>query len=264
MQAIANRVHQLRAAILIAFSAWALTGFGGEALTRVALYRGPGTGGAGPTNLMQQLSHPPEMTIQQVTAEEIQAGVLTNYQVVIFAGGIASKQSATLGEKGREAVRSFVGSGGGYIGICAGAYLATSRSNGLRIIDAQTVSPKWERGRGEVKIELTKEGQGILPKLEGQHDILYVNGPIVEPAGLPELEDYQALALFRTELAKNGTPVGIMVNSPAIFAGPFGKGRVVCISPHPEQTKGLDGIVLNSVKWAAGQAVETRHASASH
>jgi hypothetical protein len=212
---------------------------------------------------MQQLSHPPEMTIHQVTAEEIQAGVLTNYQVVIFAGGIASKQFSTLGEKGRKAVRSFVGSGGGYIGICAGAYLATSRSNGLRIIDAQTVSPKWERGRGQVKIELTERAQGILPKLEGQHDILYVNGPIVEPAGQPDLEDYQALALFRTELAKNGTPVGIMVNSPAIFAGPFGKGRVLCISPHPEQTTGLDGIVLNSVKWAGGHGAETRHAKAS-
>lgn len=263
MQAIANRVLQLRVATLIAFSAWTLSSFGGEASLRVALYRGPGTGGAGPTNLMQQLSRPPQMTIQQVTAEEIQSGVLTNYQVVIFAGGIASKQSATLGEKGREAVRSFVGSGGGYIGICAGAYLATSRSNGLKIIDAQTVSPKWQRGRGQVKIELTERAQGILPKLEGQHDILYVNGPIVEPAGQPDLEDYQALALFRTELAKNGTPVGVMVNSPAIFAGPFGRGRVLCISPHPEQTKGLTEIVLSSVTWVAGNAVETRHAKAS-
>ena len=264
MQSVANRIRQFRVATLVLLLAGASNTFGEQAPIHVALYHGPGTGGKGPTNLMQQLSRPPEMTIQQVTAEEIKGGALTNYQVVIFAGGMANKQAEALGEKGREAVRSFVGSGGGYIGICAGAYLATAKSYGLKIIDAQTVSPKWQRGRGEVKIELTKQGQGILPKLEGEHSILYVNGPVVEPAGLPDLEDYQALAVFRTELAKNGTPAGVMVNSPAIFAGPFGKGRVVCISPHPEQTKGLDGIVLNSVKWAGADAIETRHASANH
>ena len=77
----------------------------------------------------------------------------------------------------------------------------------------------------------------------------YVNGPIVKPAGREDLPDYEPLAWFRTELAQNNTPVGGMVNSPAIFAGPFGRGRAVCVSPHPEQTDGLDHLLPRLVLW---------------
>lgn len=224
----------------------------GQPEIRVALYQGAGTGGAGPTNLMKLLQAPPRFSIHQTSAEQIQSGALSNYNVVIFAGGSASKQAETLGETGRDAVRRFVGAGGGYIGICAGAYLATSKfSWGLRIIDAQTISPKWQRGRGQVKLELTPAARGILPPHSGACDILYVNGPIVEPAGEEDLPDYQTLALFRTELARNGTPAGIMVNSPAIFAAAYKQGRVLCVSPHPEQTRGLEDIVLGAVNWVA-------------
>ena len=40
-----------------------------------------------------------------------------------------------------------------------------------------------------------------------------------------------------------------MVNSPAIFSATFQKGRVVCVSPHPEQTKGLEEIVPQAINW---------------
>ena len=51
------------------------------------------------------------------------------------------------------------------------------------------------------------------------------------------------------EMAENGTPAGVMVNSPAIIAGRSGQGRVLCISPHPEQTEGLENIVHRAVQW---------------
>jgi predicted deacylase len=219
--------------------------------TRVALYRGPGTGGGGPTNLLWRLNRPLEgLAIQEVTPEQIQTGVLTNFDVVIFAGGSASKQAAALAESGREQVRNFVGNGGGYVGICAGAYLATSGfSWGLKIIDARTVSPKWQRGIGTIKMELSDPGREILGERTEPFNVLYANGPIVQPAKEAALVDYESLAFFRTELARNGTPVGVMVDSPAIFAGPFLQGRVVCISPHPEQTTGLDDFVPKAIQW---------------
>jgi hypothetical protein len=219
---------------------------------RVALYRGPGTGGKGPPNLKQRLDNGPDSSLTEVSPEEIRGGILTNYDVVIFAGGSGSKQAEAIGEAGREAVRQFVGHGGGYVGICAGAFLATSGFPwSLHLIDAKTVSPKWKRGRGDVKIELTSEGRGILGDRAGQFEVHYANGPIVQPAKAQSLSPYAPLAYFRTEMASNDAPAGVMVNAPAIFAGDYKKGRVVCISPHPEQTPGLEEFVPRVVAWVA-------------
>ena len=65
--------------------------------------------------------------------------------------------------------------------------------------------------------------------------------------------EYEVLAMFRSEVAKNNTPAGIMVNSPAIAAGHCGKGRVLFISPHPEQSRGMEDLVCRAVLWAAGK-----------
>lgn len=225
---------------------------------RIALYKGPGTGGEGPPSLMERFNRPPESAITQVTPEEIRAGVLTNYHVVIFAGGSGSKQAEALEESGREAVREFVGSGGGYIGICAGAYLATSGYPwSLKMINARTISPKWRRGRGAVKLELTEAGREILGERAGQFDCKYANGPIVKADEHPGLPPFETLAWFRTELAENDTPSGIMVDSPAIFASAFKQGRVVCVSPHPEQTAGLEDIVPQAIHWTTARAKPT-------
>jgi putative intracellular protease/amidase len=234
-----------------------------DAQLRIALYAGPGTGGAGPPNLMERLNQPPTTSITRITPDEIRTGALTNYQVVIFAGGSASKQAEALAEDGREAVRQFVGAGGGYIGICAGAYLATSGFTwGLNLVNAKTVSPQWRRGRGDVRMELTQAGRAILGERTGLFDVLYVNGPIVATANLDSLPAFEPLAYFRTELAENDTPVGVMVDSPAILAGGFRQGRVVCISPHPEQTDGLEDLVPRAAVWvAAPEARATRTTS---
>lgn len=223
---------------------------------RVALYHGPGTGGAGPPNLLKRLHCPPQFTIANLTPAQIRGGALTNHDVVIFAGGSASKQAEAIGEDGRQTVRRFVEQGGGYIGICAGAYLATSgpAATRLNLVDAVTVSPRWKRGRGNVELELTDAGLRVIGDPAGRFAVRYVNGPIVKPAGREDLPDYEPLAWFRTELAQNNTPVGVMVNSPAIFAGPFGRGRAVCVSPHPEQTDGLDHLVPRLVLWVAPRA----------
>jgi hypothetical protein len=223
-----------------------------DTLIRVALYKGPGTGGAGPPNLLQKLDHAPESSISVVTPNEIRNGVLTNFDVVIFAGGSGSKQAEALGENGREQVRQFVENGGGYVGICAGAYLATSGySWSLDLVNARTISPKWQRGRGNVKMELTDQGRSLLGEHPGQFEIHYANGPVVKPAGKDDLPEYRVLGYFRTEMAEHDSPAGVMVNSPAIFAGPYKRGQVVCISPHPEQTTGLEDIVPNAVGWVA-------------
>ena len=227
---------------------------------RIALYKGPGTGGAGPTNLLARLNHGSETSITEVTPEQIRDGVLTHFDVAIFAGGSGSKQAEALGEPGRAAVKQFVGNGGGYVGICAGAYLATSGYPwSLGLVNARTVSPKWQRGKGPVKLELTDHGRKILGSHTGQFDCVYHNGPIVKPDTKDDLPAMETLAHFRTEYAENGSPAGVMVDSPAIFSGTYKGGLVICVSPHPEQTPGLEEFIPHAVNWVApGKKTETK------
>jgi predicted deacylase/glutamine amidotransferase-like uncharacterized protein len=219
---------------------------------RVALYKGPGTGGEGPRNLMRRFDHAPDTSIAEVSPEDIRAGALTNYNVVIFGGGSGSKEAEAIGERGRSNVINFVANGGGYVGICAGAYLATSGYTwSLHLLNVKTVSPKWQRGRGEVKLEITDQGRKILQTRDKSLDCLYHNGPVVTTAEEASLPPYEALAYFRSEFASNGTPAGIMINSPALIAATYKKGRVVFCSPHPEQTTCLEEIIPHAVTWCS-------------
>jgi predicted deacylase len=230
-----------------------------ESSLRIALYKGPGTSGAGPQRLLHELDRPNKSLIAEVTAAQIRGDALTNYDVVIFAGGSGSKQAEALGETGRAKVQRFVEGGGGYVGICAGAYLATSGFPwSLKIINASTVSPKWQRGKGKVKLELTGTGSSILGKREGEFDVLYANGPIVARENAPDLPAFDTLAFFRTEMAENGSPAGVMSNSPAIFCSRYKQGRVMCISPHPEQTPGLEVFVPRAVDWVTAKTDSDR------
>ena len=220
---------------------------------RVALYDDAGSFGKGVPKVAEILGDPGRFTVTIFKAADV-GTALKDSDVVIFSGGSGSKQGTAIGEAGRAEVQRFVREGGGYIGICAGAYLACSKfSWGLGLLDAQTVSSKWRRGIGDVQIEFTPEGQKLAGLTAEKRTVRYANGPIIKPAGRTDLAPYEPLAIFRTELAENDTPVGAMVDTPALAKGSFGKGRVVISSPHPEQTPGLEITIERAVRWVAGR-----------
>lgn len=219
---------------------------------RVALYNDDGAAGKGVPSVMTILDHAGGYEVTVFKAADLAHGALENKDVVIFTGGSGSKEGAALGDAGRETVKQFVKDGGGYLGICAGAYLACSKfSWSLGLLDAQTVSQKWRRGVGDVQLEVTPAGQHLSRLTADNRKVHYANGPIIKPAGRSDLSPYEPLAFFRTEIAENGTPAGAMVNTPAIVQGRFGKGRIVISSPHPEQTPELEIIVERAVHWLA-------------
>ena len=221
---------------------------------RVAIFDGEGAPVSGIENVCARLEGLPGAEVTRLKPEEIAEKGLKGYDVVVFSGGSGSTQAKSLGETGRERVREFVRDGGGYVGICAGAYLACSNfSWGLGILNASTVSSKWMRGSGYVEQEVTVDGRPILGPVDGVFKVRYNNGPIIKPGDRADLPAYRPLALFRTEVAKNGTPVGVMVNSPAQAAAEFGKGRVFISSPHPENTPGLEHLIPRGILWAAGR-----------
>jgi glutamine amidotransferase PdxT len=217
---------------------------------RVAVYDDTGASRNLP-NLLAALAEHPDLHFDRLDAEAIRSGALAGYDVLIQPGGTGSRQGKTLGEEGREQIRTFVAKGGGYLGICAGAYLATCDYPwSLHILDARVVDKAhWARGTGPVDVAITPRGHAVLGVKEERPAILYYQGPLLAPAGDPQLPDYEVLGAFAGEIAKKGAPHGVMPGTTAIAAAPFKKGRVLCISPHPERTDNLHDMIYRAVLW---------------
>ncbi len=183
---------------------------------------------------------------------------------MIFPGGSARTQFRDLGADGRQAVRRFVRDGGGYVGLCAGAFSATSNyGSGMSLINAAPVTGSIDvpgvgqvsaaaRGAGTVRIELIDAGKRVFVGFPDLMDIRYSGGPIFSPAGNEDLPMYVTLAVFRTEVWEYEAQRGRMVGTPAIIAARFGKGRVMVVSPHPEMTPGLESLTRWAILATAG------------
>ena len=68
-------------------------------------------------------------------------------------------------------MQEFVANGGGYVGICAGAYLITETPNyaSLAMSGAEAHDIEHDnRGRGIAKVTLTDEGKELFPEVAEQ------------------------------------------------------------------------------------------------
>jgi len=226
-------------------------------LIRVAVYdHGDGTA-SGPKNLQRILVEEIGFTTTVVSPKQIRDGILDQFDVLIMPGGSGSKQANMLEDAGREVVRNFVKDGGGYVGICAGSYLASSHySWSLGLINAKVWDRShWARGTGIVSLDISPTGCKILDVEEAELDCYYGQGPLIVPNDDPSLPGYEVLASYGTEIAKKGAPEGAMVGTHAIVQTMFGQGRVICFSPHPEKVGGPNAIMAEGVRWAgSGQS----------
>jgi hypothetical protein len=218
---------------------------------RVVIFDDVGGGGVGPTNLERCLGNK-AFTVRRVKGSDIRDGVLKDADVLIQPGGSGSKQAATLGEQGCANIRKFVEAGGGYVGVCAGAYLATTQYTwSLGILDARVIDREhWARGTGDVEVKLSDAGCKFFAAPSDVVTIYYGQGPLLGPGGRDDVPDFEALGTYQTEIAKKGAPEGVMKGTTAAAIGTFGDGRVFCFSPHPEKTEGLDGYIRAAVTWA--------------
>jgi len=225
---------------------------------KVAIYRGPGSPQGGVDSVTNVLKPFPQVKVVVLSEQDVAVLNLSAYDVLVFPGGSGSGQSKGIGEAGLKNVRNFVSNGGGYVGICGGAYLACSGfSWGLGILNAGTVSSKWMRGQAMLDLELAPAGPDLLGDVKGTFKVRYHNGPILKPADRTDIPAYTTVTIFKTEIADNGTPAGVQVNSPAHVISTFGKGRVFISSPHPENTPGLENFIPRGIFWAAGDKTST-------
>ena len=225
-----------------------------EMPVRVAIFQDEGTGKSAKklTTALESLKGA-TFEVQQISAKQIRDGELSGVDVLIHPGGSGSKQGIALGKEGRETVRTFVQNGGGYLGICAGAYLATNDySWSLNLIDAKVLDRlHWARGTGEVKLQLSPAGSELFRREGDELTLYYGQGPLLARREWddPAVPNYESLAIFATEIAKKGAPRGVMVGTSAAVRSQFGQGRVFCFSPHPESTKGQHDLIPLAVQW---------------
>jgi len=232
----------------------------------VGKFDGRGVGGENASNINKIITRSGDMGVHHLGPADMRPEVLKQFDVVLFPGGSGSKQAGAIGEEGRAAVRDFIEDGGGYLGVCAGAYLCSSHySWSLNLIDSSVFTGSreipgvgkknmWYRGKtADIDIELTSQGKRLFPDLNPEFVVRYHNGPIISPKGIDDLEDYEVLAWFRSETSLWEPQKGTMINTPAIVSGTFGKGRVISVSPHPEATESLHSIIENSIRWVAGE-----------
>jgi len=199
-------------------------------------------------------------TVRRVDPDGIRTGVLTNLDVLVMPGGSGSKQATNLETSGREAIQQFVKNGGGYVGVCAGAYLASSHYPwSLHLINARVIDREhWARGKGNVVLTLSDLGQKALGHPEKEVEVWYAQGPLYGRGTNDALGAYEELAIYKTEVPKEnvppGVPMGVMQGTTAIARGTYGQGRVICYSPHPEKPfQPVFHLIENGVRWAAGK-----------
>ncbi len=221
---------------------------------KVALFVG---GGTEPSEFTKEFrnSNDPAIYCEKVDSNDIRNGVLTNFDALVIPGGSASVESRSLGKEARDNIRQFVSNGGIYLGVCAGAYLASQNEpTDLGFLPVVTADAKhWFRVDPDngplVDIELTPAGMEVFGINQSRIKLIYENGPIFAPPTQKPDDSFTPLAYFRSEVVADGGTPGVMINSPAIILARYGRGSVLSISPHPEETPGFKETELHAIHW---------------
>jgi hypothetical protein len=234
-----------------ALALWPRGAAAGAGPLRVALYQAAGVHPAAFAAEKALLERSEGFRCAVVRPADVRGGALADAQVVVFMGGSGTAQGRALGDEGKAAVKAFVRDGGGYIGVCAGAYLALQGEeefHKLRIVAGRNLTgDAWQRGIAGLEVEAPGR-----PRFK----LFYANGPIFTPAPTEGLAPYVPLASYVGEIynLSKGTGPGEMPGTPAIVASGFGRGRVLLFSPNP--VLGGAGVVqpdlmLAGLRWTA-------------
>lgn len=198
-------------------------------LPKVAIYCGDRTFD-GPASFVEICGHL-GFDCDMINGVDIRNGVLDHngHNVILIPGGMSSVQSYVIYPKGLTAIRNFVKRGNGYLGICAGAYLASDTDLGLNLV---TDTLFGSGAVGEVEVSPTISD---LPIFWGYNrsrfNLHYWCGPTFKP---------DARILAKVEKVPDKWKKPELCERGCIMATEYQKGRLVLIGPHPEASIGLE------------------------
>ncbi|MBN1901481.1 hypothetical protein JW926_09195 [Candidatus Sumerlaeota bacterium] len=227
---------------------------------QIAVYTGSGASYESIYGIGASLKRFNDLKIKLVNEEDILGSKLTDCQVLMVPGGKERAIREGLCREGCRNIEKFVSSGGGYVGIGAGAALPTLGSgefiSDIQLINA-TVAEIPISASGELVscMAIAKGGNRLLP-----FSIYLHKGPAFNQGDNPYLPPYVILARFgepaNNEQVEESTP-----GKDAIIATQFGTGRVLLFSPQPEITPGLQTLLAQGVRWSAGKSTPQTAAS---
>lgn len=168
------------------------------------------------------------------------------YKVILFPGGWAASYNTEINQTGFANIRNFVNSGGGFIGICAGAYFAcnfiswqgTQYDYPLKLFSGSGVGSlgdiiDYYASTGCPSSEIRQGGKmtsiqttGFLPDVKTTLGILYYGGPAFV---FSEPDNTWVKVVARYSL-----PGSAYDSKPAMIYFPYGAGKVFLTGPHPE------------------------------
>lgn len=188
--------------------------------TDALIYGGTATA-VGGAEVLEEIVTEMGLTSDVVSSSELNEMSLEDlkeYGTIVWPGGYATQMSNSLNESTRQKIRTAVREHGvGYVGICAGAFIAVSPSTrwGFNLMEAPTSDGTLEYYH--LELSGTPHAPVNLMLRDGKtREVIWWGGPY-----LPELSK-GVLARYED------------TGEPAILQGYAGKGLIAITGPHPE------------------------------
>ncbi len=183
----------------------------------------------------------PGYNFTYATSTVINTAKLAPYDVLAMPGGDAGSAYINSSSINGTAIKNFVASGKGYLGICAGAYSGAYYVNymyyGWGV--APHVICEHPYHEGNLTVQITSAGQQLFG-YGGVITMVHNNGPAMYASG-------GSIVTFAT-YADN--IIGYKGYG-AIVGDYYGKGRTVLSGPHPELDPQYPDILAKLILWAA-------------
>lgn len=191
----------------------------------IALYIGPGAELAKDIEVVLRKN---KVDHSLINAQNVRLGVLEKYQILIMPGGYTANYIPGLKQEGCKAIQLFLTNQNGfYLGVCAGAYIASTAELGVSKSEMVRKS-----GIFNCETEICFPNHPIFKNIENRILIVYYqNGPHIFPH-----KDERSLALY-----SDGTS-SIIENE-----------RALIFSWHPERLPHTIPILINSLEYLSSK-----------
>ena len=224
--------------------------------SRVAVFAGDGPRGRGYIEWLRLVAESPEIELSLVDGAAVRAGALDAVDAIVMPGGNAYVERNDLGPEGVAKLKAFIRAGGGYIGTCAGCFLALddkmNRRSGTGIVPYGSSGSK---GGFDVPVVLGDAGAWAMAMRPGECRVRYHGGPTIIPS--TNTIDGASFDMWATYSSDFDCPKSSvrMFGKGAIVGGTYGDGRVIAIACHPEAYVATLDLVQGAFRYVLARPI---------